>query len=142
MNAKGKSRISTRTVLIILIVILIAFSAYYLITNYSGETDDVLTIDKVNSNKEYYIENNLTIEIKGYYYDELVENQCILTSSPRLTGQSSTTTEESLLVDYTNAESTDFSRGEGVLYTVKGKLTNYELNEELPILLAEEIKPK
>jgi len=142
MNAKGKSRISRRTILIVLIVALIVVSAYYLITNYSGETDDVLTIYNVNSKKDYYINNNITIETKGYYYDELVENQCIITSSPRSTGQSSTSTEESLLVDYSNAESTDFSRGEGNLYTVKGKLKNDELNEELTILMAEEIKPK
>ena len=139
MSAKSKKRISPRTILIVLLVICIITAAYVLVTSYSGESEDVLTVREVLDRREELITTQEVIKVKGYYtYFDI--GIAYITDSLELPGGLPLPPEDKLRVDHTNVENVTLD--EGNIYHFTGKLTYDEINPVLPILIANKIEPK
>ena len=86
MNIRGR-KFDTRSILIVLFVIVVIAAIYILITNLPEE-EDFLTPEEVLNNKDIYL-NGETIVIKGYFiydgdYPAVVSNLATTTGRPVL----------------------------------------------------------
>ena len=121
MVKKGR-RYDTRTILMILLVILVIAAAYIVISNLPAE-EDFLSVEEVLRNKETYL--NKIIAVKGFYDIDGDQNVVVSTLD--------TTTGRSLLrLDLTGFKNneTDILK-EGEKFTFTG-LFKYEF-ENIPI---------
>ena len=132
MSAKRRI-FDTRTILIILFVIVIIGAAYILITNLPV-AEDTLTPGEVLTNQGHYLNGGLII-VKGLY-DVTSEGGVIVTT------MDTTTARDELRLDYSNVANATEILIQGQKYKFKGVL-RYE-NEENPlspvILVAEDIE--
>jgi hypothetical protein len=109
--AKKSLKISTRTYIYIIIVILIALGTYLIITNLP-ETKEYLTPQEININKENYIGDTVTIIGEFDYFGA---DPIVLTTSLALEENSYLKLDLSLLED-TNATD-DLFQGEKYYFT-------------------------
>ena len=69
MSAKGKfsNLMSTRNLLILALIFSIIIAGYVLITTYSGESEEVLTVKEVLEKKDELTDSSREIKVKGYF---------------------------------------------------------------------------
>ena len=135
-KGKGKNLISTRTLLIMALVACIAIAAYFLITSYTGDSEDILTVKATLDRSDELIESQEEITVKGYYayYNE---NTATVTDVQVLPG--SPQPENKLLVDHSGVEDTpEFTTSTKYFFT--GVLQKDEQNPDLIILIASKIE--
>jgi len=136
MSAKGKRWISSKILIIFLLIISIIAAAYILLTSNPGKTENILTVKEVLDRSEELIRTQEEITVEGYYnyYDVDIAE---VTDTITLPG--GVPPEDKLLVDRSDINVT---LDEGNLYHFTGKLTYDEINPALPILVANKIEPK
>jgi len=124
MSAKRK-RFDTRTILIVLFVIVVIAAGYTVITNLPAE-EEYLTPEEVLSNKNYHL-NGAPIIVKGFY-DLDGGNDVVVSTMSTVTGRTTLELDFEGLSD----NETDILRT-GNKYKFTGVLT---LNEEDPLGVA------
>ena len=140
MSAKGKKQniFSFRNVILILIVVIIIASAGLIIMN-PPQIEDFYSPDFVMDNYEELIGQEILV--KGYYYNEGLDGEGIITTTHVVDLQTSVGDLRRLPVDHSD-ENINLTLHNDVLYKFTGTLT---LDESLPgvpivVLIASEIK--
>lgn len=112
-----KRNFEMKTVLMILIVLLIALAAAYVILNPSEETEDVILIENLRLNKENY--EGKTVTVSGIY--RLKDGRDALTTP---TTDSDPNSEEYIYLDFetNNINLTETPAVAGDKYKVKGEV--------------------
>ena len=113
MASKGR-RLSTRTVLIILLILIIIGAGYIIITNLPEEID-FKTPDEILKNKEGFLNQKVTV--KGYYDKDPGDFPIIVSTMSTTTGRAE------LKLDYSNIpNATDDLREGTTLYYFTGTI--------------------
>jgi len=133
LKDKAKKLLSSRNVLIILVVICIIIAAYILITNYSGESEEALSVRDVLNQSDDLIKTGEKITVKGYYspYNNTIAR---VTDSAVIPGSIPS---DYLFVDHSGV---DVDLVDNTNYLFTGVLEKYPLNPNLIILKASEIE--
>lgn len=132
MSAKRK-RFDTRTVLIVLFVIVVIAAGYILITNLPVE-EETFTPEELLMNPGKYL-NGESIVVKGFY-DITTEGPSIVSTMSTITGRSA------LRLDYSGVANATDILITGTKYKFTGVLTLIDENNPLGpvIFVAEQIK--
>jgi hypothetical protein len=115
MTAK-KLNFDMRTILIILIIACIAIAVVYLILSPSEESENVISVEELRLNKEYY--EGKTVTVSGIY--RIQEGDRDTLNPP--TTDSDPNSEDYIYLDLSNINLTENPAIQGDKYNVKGEV--------------------
>jgi len=122
---RKRKMLETRTILIILIIIVIVAGGYLIITNLPPE-EDYITPEEVFANKEYYIDQKITV--RGYY--DFSGGLPVIVST-----MSTTEGRPELRFDYSNIENATDDLFEGEKYDFSGDLIKQDTPTGFDVIL-------
>jgi len=129
MSIDIKSLMSTRNLIIILLILVIIGAGYILVTSYTGDEENVLSVKYITDleNSQRYSNTSEVITVKGYFYEYHTTDRIQVTDDP---GRPDYIPTDILLIDHSNIENPSLDKGERYLFTGvlhKEGLNNYVL---------------